>query len=205
MALQPSLHALQLGVPGAPSTLELYIDYVCPFTAKLVKNALVPIILPLISKGGKYEGKIKVILRLTPQPWHASSMLLHEAALAAARVAPEKFVDVSVQFFKHQTEFYDIPASKLTPTQIRAALVSLATEVIGQEKGAEMADLLVHKTTPNGGTAVTDDLKYNIKMGRQNGIHVTPSAVWDGLFQASVSSSWGKKEWNEFFEQNVKL
>ncbi|KZO94859.1 hypothetical protein CALVIDRAFT_538640 [Calocera viscosa TUFC12733] len=203
MALLPSLSALQLGTPAAPHALEFYIDYVCPFSAKLVHNALVPAILPLISKGGKYEGKIRVILRLQPQPWHASSMLLHEAALAAARVAPEKFLDVSVQFFKHQTEFFDIPASKLSPTQIRAALVSLTAEVIGQDKAGQMADLLVHKTTPNGGTAVTDDLKYNIKMGRQNGIHVTPSATWDGLFQASVSSSWAEKEWTEFFEQNV--
>jgi len=204
MALQPSLSPLLLGAAGAPHALEFYIDYVCPYSYKLVLNAISPVLLPWISKGGKYEGKVKVILRLTPQPWHASSMVLHEAALAAARVAPEKFYDVNVQFFKHQTEFFDQTASKLSPIQIRAQLVSLASEVIGQEKGKEMADLLVHKTTPNGGTAVTDDLKYNIKMGRQNGIHVTPSAVWDGLFQASVSSSWGEKEWSEFFEQNVK-
>jgi len=35
-------------------------------------------------------------------------------------------------------------------------------------------------------------------------MNVTPSAMWDGLFQPSVSSSWGEKEWTEFFEQNVK-
>ena len=33
--------------------------------------------------------------------------------------------------------------------------------------------------------------KLQIKLGRQNGIHVTPTAVLDGLVDGSVSSSFG--------------
>jgi len=205
MALQPSLSPLVLGRPTSPHTLEFYIDYVCPFSAKLVNNALEPVIAPLITNGGKYDGKVKVILRLQPQPWHASSMLLHEAALAATMAAPNKFFQYNKVLMDNQMDFYDKPASQLTPVQIRKKLVDLAKPVIGEDKAAEMAKHLEHKTTPNGGTAVTDNLKYNIKIGRQNGIHVTPSATWDGLFQSDVSSSWGKKEWEEFFDKNVKV
>jgi len=181
------------------------VDYLCPFSAKIILNAVDPVIKPLVTSGGKYEGKVKLILRLTPQPWHGSAMLLHEAALAVARVAPESFYQYTLVLMKKQTDFFDIPASKLTPLQIRAKLVSLASEVIGQEKAEVMADLLTLKGTPNGGVAVTDDLKYNIKLGRQNSIHVTPSALWDGLFQSNIGSSWGEKEWTEFFGEKVQV
>ena len=40
------------------------------------------IVAPLLAPGGAYAGKVKVILRLHPQPWHAVSTLVHEAALA---------------------------------------------------------------------------------------------------------------------------
>lgn len=41
----------------------------------------------------------------------------------------------------------------------------------------------------NSGSKVTGDLKLQVKLGRQNGIHVTPTAVLDGLVDGSVSSS----------------
>lgn len=37
---------------------------------------------PLLGSGGKYDGKVKAIIRLQVQPWHASSIFTHEAALA---------------------------------------------------------------------------------------------------------------------------
>lgn len=36
-----------------------------------------------------------------------------------------------------------------------------------------LADLLTFKGSPNGGVDVTDDVKYGVKLGRQNGVHVT--------------------------------
>ena len=59
-----------------------------------------------------------------------------------------------------QEDFYDIPSSKRTPTETRAKLVELALPIVGADKKKALTDLLTHKTTPNGGTAVTDDLKY---------------------------------------------
>lgn len=40
-----------------------------------------------------------------------------------------------------------------------------------------------------------------VKIGRQNSIHVTPTAVFDGLVENSVSSSWGKEDWEKFLTQ----
>ncbi|KAH7339717.1 hypothetical protein B0J17DRAFT_656502 [Rhizoctonia solani] len=199
MSLQPSLSFLTIGNPASPHTLELYLDFICPFSAKIFINAVDKVLKPLFTEG-KYAGKVKLLLRLQPQPWHGSSTFTHEAALAVGRVAPNRFYDYAIELFKAQEQFFDIPVSTLTPIQIREKLVSIAPE--GTDKKA-VADLLEHKSTPNGGVGVTDDLKYNIKLGRQNGIHVTPSAVWDGLFASDVSSSWAKDEWEKFLEAKV--
>ena len=55
----------------------------------------------------------------------------------------------------------------------------------------------------NSGASVVPDLKYAIKIGRQNGIHVTPTALWNGVVEPSVSSSFGRSEWSAFFESHV--
>ena len=51
----------------------------------------------------------------------------------------------------------------------------------------------------NTGNKVTNDIKYFVKLGRQNGIHVSPTAVWDGIVENSISSGWSLDNWKEFF------
>ncbi|KAF9509612.1 hypothetical protein BS47DRAFT_1377581 [Hydnum rufescens UP504] len=207
MALRPSLSFLRIGSPTAPHTLEFWLDYVCPFSAKLFINALDPIIKPAVTnEDGHLKDRVKVIIRLQVQPWHASSTLTHEAAIAVGRVAPESFWDYTLLLLKRQTEFFDRAVADLTPTEIRKKLVALAGEVpsIDKSKLPTILDHLTYKTTPNGGVDVTDDLKWNVKLGRQNGIHVSPTAIWDGVIQPDVSSSWAQAEWSKFLLDNVK-
>lgn len=64
------------------------------------------------------------------------------------------------QLFKQQEDYFDIPTSTLTPLQIREKLATLAAQVIPASKVGEFNDLLRLKSSPNGGVAVTDDLKY---------------------------------------------
>jgi hypothetical protein len=62
--------------------------------------------------------------------------------------------------FKKQGEYFDIPTSTQTPVQVRANLAELAAGVIGSGLKDKFSDLLALKGSPNGGVAVTDDLKY---------------------------------------------
>jgi len=203
MAFQPSLRPLLIVGPlDAPHTLDYFLDYVCPFSAKISKS-IENNLKPLIKKN--YDGKVKVIFRNQVQPWHSSSTLVHEAGLAVARVSPDNFWAFSLKLFEKQTDFFDIPSSNSTPVQTREKLVDLAITVPGidsSSKGA-LLDLLAHKTSPNGGVAVTDELKYTIKFSRQNGIHVSPTVLWDGLVANEISSSWGENEWSEFLKTKV--
>ncbi|KIJ13303.1 hypothetical protein PAXINDRAFT_170586 [Paxillus involutus ATCC 200175] len=205
MALQPSLSPMIIaGKHDAPHTLDIFLDYVCPFSTKLSRTIDI-VLKPWLDKGGKYHGRVKLIMRLQVQPWHASSTFTHEAGIAVARVSPEHFWAYSRKLFENQGDFFDIPTSTLTPLQIREKLAGLAEGLIPDNKVDEFKELLKLKSTPNGGVAVTDDLKYTIKFSRQNGIHVSPTALWDGLVANEISSSWGEAEWSKFLSEKVKL
>ncbi|KAG1442171.1 hypothetical protein G6F56_011179 [Rhizopus delemar] len=52
----------------------------------------------------------------------------------------------------------------------------------------------------NSGNKVTNDLKLAIKIGRQNGIHVSPTLLFDGLRDDSVSSGWELDQWKEYLK-----
>lgn len=67
------------------------------------------------------------------------------------------------QLFEAQGDYFDRPASDLTASEIRAKLVSLASDFLASEKIKKLGELLTIKETPNGGIGVTDDLKYNGK------------------------------------------
>jgi len=43
---------------------------------------------PLIENGGKYDGRVKAIIRQQVQPWHGSSTFVHEVALAVSSSKP---------------------------------------------------------------------------------------------------------------------
>ncbi|KAG6331302.1 hypothetical protein ID866_7788 [Astraeus odoratus] len=223
MALPPIMRPMLVaGRFEAPHTLDIFLDYVCPYSAKM-SLAIDTVLKPLLQEGGNYEGKVKIIIRHQVQPWHGTSTFTHEAGLAVARVAPAQYWQFSRELFEKQGDFFDIPASTLTPLQIREKLAEIAASVIPADKVDEFKDMLKHQSTKNGGVAVTDDLKYTgkscglcvcstfvanpvttlVKFSRQNGIHVSPTVMWDGLIANEISSSWGLKEWSEFLAQKV--
>ncbi|KAF9476989.1 hypothetical protein BDN70DRAFT_881701 [Pholiota conissans] len=203
MSLQPSLRPqIVIGAPDAPHTLDIFLDYVCPYSAKTALK-IEKILKPLLGPGTPCAGKVKVIFRIHPQPWHAVSTLTSEAGLAVLRVSPENFWPFSLELFKHQEEYFDIPTQDLTIRQIRQKLAALAATVIPASAVDQFSDALAFKGAANGGNAVTDDLKYNLKFSRQNSIHVSPTVLWDGLIQHQVGSAWNEEEWSEFFAKQV--
>ena len=84
--------------------------------------------------------------------------------LQFVRICPEKFWELHIALMNGQEDFYDIPSANRTPTQTRAKLVELALPIVGEDKKGALTDLLAHKTTPNGGLAVTDELKYTSRL-----------------------------------------
>jgi len=201
MALAPQFQGTLLGLRTARNVLEIYIDFICPYSAKQlrgVKEHLVPLV------ENELKDDLALVLRCTPQPWWASSTYTHEAFLAVLRTDPSKAWPFAYALMDRQVEFSDKHVAEETPNATRRRLAKLAQETVGVDE-KQVLDLLSLLEGPgHGGTKITDTLKQQIKLGRQNGIHVTPTCVLNGLIEPSISSSFGAEEWGAFVDQKVR-
>ncbi|KAF2088190.1 hypothetical protein K490DRAFT_56199 [Saccharata proteae CBS 121410] len=207
MALAPKFAGQKLAAgvsPQAVHTLELYLDYVCPFSKKMFVT-LYDSVIPTVKS--KYASKLQIIFRQQIQPWHPSSTLVHEAGAAVLRLAPSKFYDFSKALFDKQTDFFDVTVVNETRNNTYKRLAKIAGSVGLDEK--EVYGLLEIPDKPgddgslNSGNKVTDDVKVMVKTNRLVGIHVTPTVVFNGVVENSISSSFSKEQWEEWLQKNV--
>jgi len=200
MALAPQFFGHRYGAPSALHTLEVYLDYVCPFSAKIYKK-LREEVLPYVDK--TYPGNLSFIFRQQVQAWHPNSTLVHEAAIAVERLDQSKFFEYSDALFLNQKDFFDESTYQKSRAQIYCELGEIAHK-IGVSSDAFLELVKIPPVQPNGarntGNAVDNDLKLHIKLGRQNGIHVSPTVVFDGIIDDSVSSGWQLDEWKNWLK-----
>ncbi|TQV96458.1 Thioredoxin-like protein [Cordyceps javanica] len=194
-------------VPHTTHTLELYLDYCCPFSAKLFR-ALRDVVTPLVEADPSRARGLAVVFRQQVQPWHPSSTLMHEAALAVLRLAPDRFWDFSAALFAAQRSFFDVSVVAETRNDTYRRLAAIAGSAsVGLDPAAvyellAIPDRAESDDALNVGNAVTNDLKLVTKMNRLVGVHVTPTGVFDGVVQ-DIGSAWGEEEWKEWLTKNV--
>lgn len=142
-------------------------------------NTFYTSVAPLISKS---YPNLDVIFRSQIQPWHPSSTLVHESALAVSRLAPQKFWEYSAALMKAQKEYFDILVVNETRNQTYKRLAALAASVGVSEE--QVYGLLAipekgEEGALNSGNGVTNDLKLLIKANRVIGVHVSPTVFFD--------------------------
>ena len=186
----------RLTQPTSPDhhTIEVFLDYVCPYSAKMFKTLYTSII-PLFK-----EHQIELLFRQQIQPWHPQSTLAHEAALAVGKLDPSKFLPFSVALFENQEKFFDINTYNKSRIEIYQELAGLVETSVGIQKES-ILELLQYSDggtgSKNNGNKVTDDLKWCLKHSRHNHIHVSPTVLVDGLINDNISSSWLLPEWEK--------
>ena len=151
--------------PKSIHTVELYLDYVCPFSAKMFKTVYNSVF-PLVDK--KYAAKVQFIFHQQIQPWHPSSTLAHEAGAAVLRLAPTKFYEFSNSLFEHQAEYFDVSVVHETRNETYQRLAKLA-EGVGIQEGKllnllRVSDKVGDDGSLNIGNAVTNDVKLMVKV-----------------------------------------
>ncbi|KAF3909662.1 hypothetical protein AA313_de0207747 [Arthrobotrys entomopaga] len=150
--------------------------------------------------------QVEIIFRQLIQPWHPSSTLVHESALAVEKVAPEKFWVYSDALFKAQKDYFDVNVVNETRNQTYTRLAELAATV--GVNAAEVQKVLFIADKPDGdsyniGNQVTNDVKLITKAARQVSAHVTPTVFFNGVMENSISSGWTLEEWKEWIEKNI--
>ena len=169
MALAPKFAGQAYSVnvsPKAVNTVELFLDYACPFSAKMIRT-LSDGVLPNVSK--KYPFKVQFLFRQQIQPWHPSSTLLHEAAAAVLRLSPDQFWLFSRELFAKQTDFFDVKVVNEVRNDTYRRLAKIAASVgVDEEKVYGMlkiSDKPGEDGSLNIGNEVTNDIKLMVKVG----------------------------------------
>ncbi|EGG05642.1 uncharacterized protein MELLADRAFT_36660 [Melampsora larici-populina 98AG31] len=188
------------------NTLEFYLDFNCPFSAKIFKSInqyLIPIL---------HENQIQtsLIIRQVPQPWHHASTFTHQASLAVSKLllqsnqSQEELVHKQwkwfTELFEKQTEYFDEPTLNETPIVTKQRLSELVFKTLDLNQQTFL-DLVSLNGVGNAGTKVDQTLKSCVRYARQNGVHVTPTVAFNGIIDPSISSSFVKEDWEKFIKE----
>lgn len=170
---QHALHAAPLSWGHGPRTFEIFIEPTCPFSVRAFNK-----LDALLKETG--EDNVTVKIRLQSQPWHLFSGVIVRCILAASilpdgKVAARNVLQ-AVADHREEFEFTDHcsgPNMDATPQQIIAR--------IEQYSGVKLAEAFAQP-------ALQTEIKWHSKYARQNGIHVTPTFMVNGLVQPDLGS-----------------
>ena len=163
-----------------PRLFEAFLEPTCPYSVRAFGK-----LDGLLAEAG--EDYITIKIRLQSQPWHMYSGVIERCILAASTLAggkeDAKKVMVAVAAHREEFEFERHcrgPNLDATPNDIIARIETYS--------GIGLA----------GAFAISDldrEIKMHCRYARQNGIHVSPTFMIDGLVQADISSGDSVADW----------
>ena len=166
-----------------PRVFEMFLEPTCPYSGKAFAK-----LEQLLAEAG--EDRVTVKIRLHSQPWHMFSPVIVRAIYAAASLPEGKAAarKVMAAVYAHRDEFEferhaTGPNREATPND----LIRRIEGYIGLALMAAFDEPLLDRST-----------RWDARYARQNGIHVSPSFMIDGIFQGDMSSgdevsAWVKK------------
>ena len=177
---QTAWHADPLVWGHGPHVFEAFLEPTCPFSIRAFGK-----LDDLLTHAG--EDRITIKIRLQSQPWHMYSGVIVRCILAASTLpggkAAAKSVMAAVAAHREEFEFERHcrgPNMDATPNTIIARIEAYS--------GVQLAEAF----------AIPDlarEVKWHCKYARQNGIHVSPTFMIDGLVHADISSGDAVADW----------
>lgn len=212
-----SASTLASGKSYTPHVINLYLDYNCPFSAKLFLK-LKPHVIPKLQE--LHPNKFQFVFVNVVQPWHTNSNLLHEFSLVVAKLLRESrektidtnkiFWDFSEVLFENKELFYDTANVHLNRNEIYKQIADLVYEKLSLpfSKDVILKELTIKGETEkekqsNSGNGATVDLKYFTRYLRNVGVHVTPTVSINNIVNESVSSGDDVESLIETFESQL--
>ena len=159
---------------------EMFLEPTCPYSVRAFGK-----LDDLLKQAG--EDRLTVKIHLQSQPWHMYSGVIVRCVLAASTLQggkeTAKAVLAAVGARREEFEFTKHSSGSnmdATPNEIIAR--------IEQHSGVRLAEAF----------AIPDldrEIKWHCKYARQNGIHVSPTFMVDGLVQPDMSSGDAVSDW----------
>jgi hypothetical protein len=163
-----------------PKLFEVFLEPTCPYSVRTFNK-----LDDFLAAAG--EDRVTLKLRLHSQPWHLFSGVVVRCVVAASTLpegkAAAKAVLAAVAAHREEFEFEHHasgPNRDATPNDIIARLEGYS--------GLKLMDAFAIPDLD----AVT---RWHTRYARQNGIHVSPSFMIDGLVQPDMSSGDSVEDW----------
>jgi hypothetical protein len=156
-----------------PRQFEAFLEPTCPYSAKAFGK-----LEQLLAAVG--EDQLTVKIRLHSQPWHMFSPVIVRAIYAAASLpeGKEAAKRVMQSVYEHREEF-EFERHATGPNRD-----ATPNDLIRRIEGYTGLQLMAAFDEPQLDRSTRWDARYS----RQNGIHVSPSFMIDGIVQAEMSS-----------------
>jgi hypothetical protein len=163
-----------------PRVFEMFLEPTCPFSCRAFGK-----IDETLETAG--PDRITIKIRLQSQPWHMYSGVITRAVIAASTLAEGKAAakKLLAAVAAHRDEFeFERHASganmDATPNQILTRLEDYSD--VRLKEAFAIPDL-------------DREIKWHCKYARQNGIHVSPTFMIDGLVHAEMGSGDAVSAW----------
>lgn len=163
-----------------PRLLDVFLEPTCPFCTLAFGK-----LKPLLEQAG--EDRITIRIHLHSQPWHLFSGVVVRAILAASGTPGGKQAayDVMAKVFEHREDFISIDHASgdnldASPAEMLRRITALT--------GLNLRPAFERKE-------VTDVMKRHARFSRQNGIHMSPTFMVDGLVNDKMSSGDDVGKW----------
>jgi len=177
---EKSWHADPLVWGHGPRVFEAFLEPTCPFSVRAFGKFD-----DLLAQAG--EDRITIKIRLQSQPWHMYSGVITRCILAASTLQggkeAAKAVMAAVAAHREEFEFERHsrgPNMDATPNDIIARLENYSG--IALAAAFALPDL-------------DREIKWHCKYARQNGIHVSPTFMIDGLVDPGIGSGDSVDDW----------
>ena len=177
---QPTWHADPLVWGHGPRVFEAFLEPTCPYSVRSFLK-----LDDLLAQAG--ADRISIKIRLQSQPWHMFSGVIVRCILAASTLPAgkeaAKAVMAAVAAHREEFEF---------ERHCRGAnLVATPNQIIARIEAYSGIPLAEAFAIPD----LDREVKWHSKYARQNGIHVSPTFMIDGLVQPDISSGDAVADW----------
>ncbi len=156
-----------------PRVFEMFLEPTCPFSARAFGK-----IDETLGTAG--EDRITLKIRLQSQPWHLYSGVVTRCVIAASTLPEGKAAArrVLAAVAEHRDEF------EFEKHAGGANMDATPREIIARLEGYSSVKLAEAFAIPD----LDREVKWHCKYARQNGVHVSPTFMIDGLIQPDMGS-----------------
>lgn len=177
---QSAWHADPLVWGHGPHSFDVFLEPTCPHSVRAFGK-----LDDLLAQAG--EDKITIRIVLQSQPWHMYSGVIVRCILAASTLpegkAAAKAVMTAVAAHREEFEFEKHAGG--------ANMNATPNDIIARIEGYSGVKLAEAFAIPDLDRAI----KWHCKFARQNGIHVSPTFMIDGLVQPDIGSRDTVESW----------